>query len=127
MNIRFEQPELLVSQLDVDAIAEEELRNIRSYLRRGRHLYGIGLSDLDDLFVFALRGWVAEMGCDAARRKKDDVVSEYAMRAYRPPYRLVREELKALAQMATGGGATSRKEIIGILWAATDVPTGLPI
>jgi hypothetical protein len=126
MNIRLEPSVFSVSQADADAIAEEELRCIRAYLGRGRYLLGVDLGDLDDLFVAAFAKWMADPGSDAARRERDDATSEYAMRAYRPPYRLLQKELAVLAQIAPGACEFSRSDILGLFVAAMDIGPAVP-
>jgi hypothetical protein len=126
MNVRLQPSVFSVSRADADAIAEEELRCIRDYLGRGRYLLGIDLSDLDDLFISAFGKWMADPGSVASRKERDDAISEYAMRAYRPPYRLIQKELAVLAQIATGTREFSRPDILGVLLAAMDNGPGVP-
>jgi hypothetical protein len=126
MNIRLEPSVFSVLQADADAIAEEELRCIRASLGRGRYLLGVDLGDLDDLFVAAFAKWMADPGSDAARRERDDAISEYAMRAYRPPYRLIQKELAVPAQIAAGACEFSRSDTLSALLAAMDIGPGVP-
>lgn len=96
-------------------VAEEEAKDVRDYVGRGRRYEGLGADEMEAVFVDGARDLAGSVTSGPYRVAWGDAKAEYEIRGVRPPYHLIREEIdtivKAMADAVNEMSAEERSEM----------------
>ncbi|MGO7531700.1 hypothetical protein [Rhizobium leguminosarum] len=79
-------------------LAHKAMAEAEDYIRRGRHLRGLPTDDLESEFVSSVQLVVRDGDDNASRLAMHDALAEFDLRGAEPPYHLVREETRVMAE-----------------------------
>lgn len=79
-------------------LAHKTMSEAEDYIRRGRHLRSLSLSDLRFEFVSSIQLVIRDGNDSALRLAMHDTLAEFDLRGEEPPYHLVRTEMMLMAE-----------------------------
>jgi hypothetical protein len=79
-------------------LAHKAMAEAQDYIGRGRRLRGLAIDDLEFEFVSSVQLVVRDGDDSASRLTMHDALAEFDLRGAAPPYHLIREETRVMAE-----------------------------